>query len=475
MWEVVPKAMGGDDPRLGTALVKVLGGPWAVVDDGWNDIAKVLRKLLDVRTLEPLRAVAGKPRDYIKDEIPPIIARLEKSKPAPLSAADQALVKKLTAAIKDMPEPGTAGPSPAKLEKAKAKAKGGGEMTLDAAVELVAKDAEQAIGPLVEAWRENRHPALAALIQRASKRVQRPALPQKPAAAALTAWMSLEAAKDPADVEQLAAGLRVGLVKQIIERLEKLAEHPHDPRISDAALAIFDDQPFTSGGARPIYTAAQKVIEVMNDPRAVVRLEHIQKNRLPGKGADGGVGFGELFKAKVERLLEKAKKFPLIVELPPALVAKIEKTLPEKAGEEDRFLAAIYAKPDDDEPRQVYADWLQERGDVRGEFIALQLAQARGEGTPEGDKRVRALISASARVLAGTIMPAVDLRGLEFERGFPVFCNLSDKRSPIIDDIAEHPAWVTVKRYYAWTTAKKLHPKLIKHLDSLGAKSVPRR
>ncbi len=38
------------------------------------------------------------------------------------------------------------------------------------------------------------------------------------------------------------------------------------------------------------------------------------------------------------------------------------------------LLAAIYAAPDDDEPRLVYADWLQERGDPRGEFITLQLA-----------------------------------------------------------------------------------------------------
>lgn len=36
------------------------------------------------------------------------------------------------------------------------------------------------------------------------------------------------------------------------------------------------------------------------------------------------------------------------------------------------LLAAVLAAPDDDAPRLVYADWLLEQGDPRGEFIAVQ-------------------------------------------------------------------------------------------------------
>lgn len=43
------------------------------------------------------------------------------------------------------------------------------------------------------------------------------------------------------------------------------------------------------------------------------------------------------------------------------------------------FLRAIIAAPDDDLPRLVYADYLDERGDPRGEFIRLQIALANGE------------------------------------------------------------------------------------------------
>jgi uncharacterized protein (TIGR02996 family) len=39
---------------------------------------------------------------------------------------------------------------------------------------------------------------------------------------------------------------------------------------------------------------------------------------------------------------------------------------------EQELLAAVLAAPDELAPRLVYADWLQERGDPRGEFIAAQ-------------------------------------------------------------------------------------------------------
>src|SRR4029078_1438463 len=36
------------------------------------------------------------------------------------------------------------------------------------------------------------------------------------------------------------------------------------------------------------------------------------------------------------------------------------------------FLDAIIPEPDDDAPRLIYADWLEERGDPRAEFIRAQ-------------------------------------------------------------------------------------------------------
>ena len=44
---------------------------------------------------------------------------------------------------------------------------------------------------------------------------------------------------------------------------------------------------------------------------------------------------------------------------------------------DEAFLQAISENPDDDAPRLLYADWLEERGDPRGEFIRVQCALAR--------------------------------------------------------------------------------------------------
>jgi uncharacterized protein (TIGR02996 family) len=64
--------------------------------------------------------------------------------------------------------------------------------------------------------------------------------------------------------------------------------------------------------------------------------------------------------------------------------------------EADAFLDAIFDHPDDDTPRLVYADWLQEHGqDDRAEFIRVQCAAAR---MPGGDKERLKKEKAAARL-----------------------------------------------------------------------------
>jgi uncharacterized protein (TIGR02996 family) len=52
--------------------------------------------------------------------------------------------------------------------------------------------------------------------------------------------------------------------------------------------------------------------------------------------------------------------------------------------QEEAFLRAIIDHPADDAPRLIYADWLDERGDPRGEFIRVLCALAE---VPKGDPR----------------------------------------------------------------------------------------
>jgi uncharacterized protein (TIGR02996 family) len=55
---------------------------------------------------------------------------------------------------------------------------------------------------------------------------------------------------------------------------------------------------------------------------------------------------------------------------------------------ERAFERAILAAAEDDAPRLVYADWLEERGDPRGEYLRVETALA---STPPGGRRYRSL------------------------------------------------------------------------------------
>src|SRR4029078_12795197 len=51
------------------------------------------------------------------------------------------------------------------------------------------------------------------------------------------------------------------------------------------------------------------------------------------------------------------------------------------------FLRACKSHPDDDVPRLILADWLQDHGDPRGEFVHLQVRRARL--SPDGDEALQ--------------------------------------------------------------------------------------
>jgi uncharacterized protein (TIGR02996 family) len=57
--------------------------------------------------------------------------------------------------------------------------------------------------------------------------------------------------------------------------------------------------------------------------------------------------------------------------------------------EEDVLFQAVLAEPDDDTPRLIYADWLEERGDPRAEFIRVQCGQANLPFFLEDDPRFK--------------------------------------------------------------------------------------
>ena len=87
------------------------------------------------------------------------------------------------------------------------------------------------------------------------------------------------------------------------------------------------------------------------------------------------------------------------------------------SSDAQRFLADILAHPDDDGPRLVFADWLMEQGDPRGELIVTQCQLEHATG----GERMRLVNRASDLLYRqGTWLNELKevVRGVETKRGF---------------------------------------------------------
>lgn len=93
---------------------------------------------------------------------------------------------------------------------------------------------------------------------------------------------------------------------------------------------------------------------------------------------------------------------------------------PKKAagGNGKALLAAILENPSDTDARLIYADWLTQQGDPRGEFIVVQceLVKATGANKAALGKREKELLQSHRR--AWSKEATQDSNNVEFDRGF---------------------------------------------------------
>lgn len=105
--------------------------------------------------------------------------------------------------------------------------------------------------------------------------------------------------------------------------------------------------------------------------------------------------------------------------------------------DEASLLAAIRAEPDDDAPRLVYADWLQEQGDPRGEFIQLECEVDRGRAGRSAQQFER--LRERAREVRAEHLEQIErafpewMKVERWSRGFP-----SSVRIPTLETAFEH-------------------------------------
>jgi uncharacterized protein (TIGR02996 family) len=328
-----------------------------------------------------------------------------------------------------------------------------------------------ALAPLLAAWEKVRAPALADAIEAVSARVTAGRSP--PAGKMLrerqAAWLELARAARPEDVGVLLKDFVAGLKSPVaLERITALATFPPDPRIARALADLAAVPPFQAGTTRPFWKKLFPMLVDHADPRTLERLAPLSADYVRLIGAET---MGTFMKGALDAALNKLReRFPggSTPALPPeaeALVASLLALAPARSpvvGESTRteaeFLRAIAADPGDDAPRLVYADWLLEKGDPRGDFIALQYRRHRGEAlTPKDQKREADLVAKHRATWLGPVYTLLKpgWKSCRFERGFLAVALVTGVNQLAIDAAAGHPVWSTVEEMTLWDLARR--------------------
>lgn len=242
-----------------------------------------------------------------------------------------------------------------------------------------------------------------------------------------------------------------------------LAGIPPDPRVVHELLDLFARPPWRSNPALPFWRLACERIVATRDPRVLARLEEVAlayPARIPTT-----VGF------KVAAYLNKAAlALRAAIDAMPALdedAARACEVLEAKLGAPPpmtrsrgvavahELLAAVYAAPGDDGPREVLADHLLQRGDPYGEFLSLQLARSHGRADDATRARELALLATSNGVWAGRIGMAIEAGHFAYHRGFVAYAQLPRTKQTLAQFQSE-PAWNTVEIFdVTWSITVK--------------------
>jgi len=140
----------------------------------------------------------------------------------------------------------------------------------------------------------------------------------------------------------------------------------------------------------------------------------------------------------------------------------------EAAKSLDDFIAEIWAAPNDDGLREVFADWLIAKSDPRGELIMLQMTRKRRGLDAEAQKRELALVKQHARAWMGPLGPAVDKKRFRFEGGFLFACKVDGRA--MTPALMTHPAWATVREYEIDAAYERMCDRWLDHMIAFGAK-----
>lgn len=312
---------------------------------------------------------------------------------------------------------------------------------LERAAKALEKTPEKALQALIAAWAERPLPEVAALVERFEAAFPSPAFDGD-----TKAFTKLAKQAGPHDVGTLARAIVAGKTADTLTRLEALRAFRDDPRVSQALLELVKLVPWTSNGARPVWTKTFDLITRIADPRF---LELAPK--LPGewKFRENQREWMQLQLGRaVEAVTATRAKTPVAPLTKPEAKALDElsaRLKPRKKSSQQNdaatLLATISANPDDDAARLVYADWCLERQDPHGEFITLQF---KANKTKEESKREAELQKKHGAAWLGALAK-VTLKDVTFRRGFASKVVARFKGQRDVEQFGDAAEWATIE------------------------------
>lgn len=276
-------------------------------------------------------------------------------------------------------------------------------------------------------WRTSRDAALHRLIIGVGQQIDQTVKPLTgPKADIVKKQLQWAKKKDPTTLGRLLEPNPIGNWADRYRLMEALIEWPPDPRIGAHGLVLaksFAREHITVPSYfPPLFDVLMQHVDTVVAEAAQLKRSNLtrQEAKALQDALKSCVPLDAKDRAKVEALLSS-------VEAPAA------------SADEPTLLEAIYAHPEDDAARAVYADALSARGDPRGEFITLQLAP---KLTTAQRERMKALLGKHERTWSGPLATVLEKR--VYERGFLVAGELGYSADSKLHPAA--PEWKTVER-----------------------------
>lgn len=423
----------GGDPRIGALLVEMIETPPLTASSNfsmWTELFAALPEHADARVrarLEARIATRGGASNFwtkLEAWVKAVLPKLRE--PASLPDGWAAELAELERAIAALSE----GPA-VELHVESTRESSGPLVVDDLALVRAAADAgelAEALDLLVAFWAQRRSPTIAALIDRLALVVDRDQQPPtgKTPKDRHAAWMAAGEQPSPHAIGPLLASLHDGKRDDVEARIEAMIHWQPDPRVARAMVVVSKD--YMVGARTRMWKAVYDALLHHADPRVAEdvreRHERLQGANVLHRHIAEGREIRRVFEAFVAAVEADHELNSTELEHVEAIEQRIAPLVDQQDPDADierGLVEAIVADWADDGPRLVYSDWLQNRKDPRGEFIALDVALTQGKKVKGArDKYFKANKDALIGPLAGLMS-----WGEKFERGFLDFARIS--------------------------------------------------